>query len=124
MARMIDIGFWREAPPPAPMVMPPSSPGAPSCPPRARRRRHPPTGACRSSGDVRVALGDERIPVLVGHTGQAQLEREALLVAVAAPHVPEVDAVKRLLRCTDPRGRLRRDLAGHLERGRAQLVAR
>src|SRR5690349_18994816 len=46
---------------------------------------------------VRGALLDERVTVLVGHPREVQLEGEALLVAVRALHVPEVDAVEALL---------------------------
>ena len=63
---------------------------------------------------VRSRLLHERVAVLVGHAGQVQLEREALLEAVAALHVPRVDAVERLLGRPDDGRALRRDLAGDL----------
>src|SRR5690242_3718348 len=75
----------------------------------------------RSLGDVRRALLDERITVLVGHAAQVQLEREALLVPVRPLHIPQVDAVERLLGGADDRWRLRRYLAGDAHRRITQV---
>ena len=87
---------------------------------------HPLVGhACSGVlGGVGVALVDEGVAQLVGHARQVELEGEALLEPVGALHVPQVDAVEALLGGAHHRGRLLRDVGGHLERGGAQLVAR
>ncbi len=60
--------------------------------------------------------------MLVGPAGEVDLERESLLEAIAALDVDGVDAVQRLFREPDDVRILRRDLAGHLERGLPQLL--
>ena len=85
IARTIDIGLRRAPHPPMPT----------SCPSAARRPPPPRWRACRatvggrrSSGGVGRSALDEGVPVLVGDPRQAQLEGEALLVAVAAAARP------------------------------------
>src|SRR5690606_34822960 len=89
-----------------------------SCRHAARRRPRPRScacrarWACRSLLEVGVALLDERVARLVGNAGEVELEREALLEAVRALHVPQVDAVERLLGSPDHGAALAGDLAG------------
>ena len=75
--------------------------------------------ACRPRGHCSPpsGLATKSSRQLVGDAGEVELEREALLEAVAALHVPRVDAVERLLGRPDDRRGLRGDLAGDLEGG-------
>src|SRR5262245_53160766 len=76
------------------------------------------------AGAAGVTTFDEGIAQLVGHAREVELEGEALLVAVGALHVPQVDTVQALLGRPDDGRRLRRDLAGDVEGSVAQLVTR
>src|SRR6476661_6633110 len=101
MARTMLIGLRREPQPPMPIVIPSRSsattsasvislsvicsapgPADAATAPLGERGVGPSDRTPRSLAHVRVALGHERIPVLVGHPREVQLEREALLVAV------------------------------------------
>src|SRR4029453_15393744 len=92
--------------PPMAMVMPDAS--------RATTSSSVISLSAMSAGRVGVAALDEGVPGLVGPPRQVGLEGAALLEAVAALHVPQVDAVERLLSCPDDRGRLGGDLDRHL----------
>ena len=83
MARTMHIGLRRDPQPPMPMVMPSRSSATTS----SSVMRLSGIAACLL-GRVGVALLDERVAELVGHAGQVELEREALLEAVGALHVP------------------------------------
>src|SRR4051794_33753927 len=101
MALMIDIGLRRLPQPPIPIVIPDSSSATTS----SSVQRLSVIGPL-SSTRIRVSLVDEGVAMLVGHTRQVQFEREALLEAIAAFHIPQVDAVERFLRSADHRRRL------------------
>src|SRR3954462_5821814 len=99
---MIDIGLRRDPQPPMPIVIPFRS------------------SATTSFSVVRLSairLLHEGVPGLVALAGQVELEREALLVAIAALHVDGVDAVQRLLCGPDHRWALLGNGPSHLERG-------
>src|SRR4051812_24272897 len=64
----------------------------------------------RSLVEVGVALVDERLPRLVAHPSEVELEREALLEAVAALDVDRIDPVERLLGGANDGRALGRDL--------------
>src|SRR5581483_9057134 len=99
-----------------------------------RRLPHPPNpivipsrSSATTSASVRrlsILLLHERVARLVALTGQVELEREALLEAVAALDVDGVDPVERLLGGPDHGRAFGRDLLRHLEGGVAQCVAR
>src|SRR5207249_2541809 len=76
----------------------------------------------RSFVERGVALVDECLTGLVGHTTEVQLEGEALLEPVAALHVDGVDAVERLLGPADDGRALGRDVSRYLARCSAQVV--
>jgi hypothetical protein len=65
----------------------------------------------------------ERVAVFVGHAGQVELEREALLHPVARGHGLHVDEVQRLLGGADHPGVLGGDVAGHPQRGLVEVGA-
>jgi hypothetical protein len=72
---------------------------------------------CAGSGEVgRLARLDEGVTRLVGDAGEVELERESLLVPVAALHVDGVDAVERFLGPSDDAGALGGDLGGQRQR--------
>src|SRR5205807_10268700 len=103
---MIDIGLRREPQPPMPIVIPSRS------------------SATTSFSVVRLSairLLHEGVPGFVALAGEVELEREALLEAVAALHVDGVDAVQRLLGGPNHGGALVGNGPGHLERVGAQL---
>ena len=66
----------------------------------------------------------EGLPGVVRHTGEVELEGEALLEAVALVHALRVDAVDRLFRRTDDRGVLLGDLLGDLPGRVVELTSR
>src|SRR5438045_6128728 len=105
------MGFRREPQPPMPIVIP--------------SRSSPTTSASVTLLLVmaRVPLLDERLTGLVADAGQVELEREALLVPVAALDVHRIDAVQRLLGGPDHGPALGRDVGRNLARRVAELVA-
>ena len=62
--------------------------------------------------------------MLVGHPGQVELEREALLHPVTRVHLLHVDEVQRLLGRTDHAGVLRRDVTRDPQGGLVEVGAR
>src|SRR5512139_2360025 len=94
IARIRAIGLRREPQPPIPIVMPLCSDATISSTDIVLSMVG--SALLLRRGGVAVA-GDEAVAVLVAGAHQIELEREALLVAVAAVHVDRVDAVQRLL---------------------------
>src|SRR5512139_3681664 len=127
IARTRAIGLRREPQPPIPIVMPLSSDPTMSSIETVLSvvaDVADVAGVTELTAVSALLLGDEVVAVLVTGAHQVELEREALLVAVAAVNVDRVDAVQRLLGPADDVRVLVSDLGGDGEGGVAQPVTR